>query len=191
MSEVDAEIAPDEMSRADLVDRVEELESLLEDVRTNSGKRRSSIQKRVSEVEDDLDERFTAVEERLDSLEGHVTNADQAGRQPSTKKELAEFIIQSEAVRVANKGIRGGAIDYPTIRDIAERQQDTVLNSGTVYTAFDDLAAKWECFEVQSGGDGPNTKNKHLRVDRETIPPALENLAESTSAEESVRRGGN
>lgn len=190
MSEVDAEIAPEEMSRADLIKRIEKLESLLEDVRSNAGKDRAGIHKRITEVADDLDERFDAVEERLDSLEGHVTNADQAGQRPSTKKEVAESIIQSEAVRVANKGIRGGAIDYPTIRDIAERQSETVLNSGTVYTAFDDLAAKWECFEVQNGGDGPNTQNKHLRVERETIPPALENLAGS-SDQDSVRRGGN
>jgi hypothetical protein len=193
----DSSAAVGEMSRAELEECVEnlrseiaELESTVEDVRSGAGKDRANIHGRISDLEGDLDERLGAFENRLDSLEGHVTD-NGGGRKSATKQDHAETIARNEGVRVADQGLRGGAIDYPTIRDIAERQYDTTLHSGTVYAAFDELAKKWECFSVHDGGDGPNTKNKHLRVERDEIPPALENLATEGPAGESVSRGGN
>lgn len=110
-----------------------------------------------------------------DSLLEHArTGSDLSdGGERLSKIELATTIAKQESVRVSTKGLRGGAIDYPAVRDIADRQYDTELNSGTVYTAFDRLERQYDCFHVTDGQRGPNSKNKQLRAERDEIPRAL------------------
>lgn len=114
---------------------------------------------------------------RLDQLDGAIdaaTTQSQSGRaNGQTKVNLAYEIARDEGVRVSTKSISGGAVDWPTVRDIADREYDTTMNSGTVYAAFDRLADDWACFTVDKGGDGPNTKNKRLICDRDTISESL------------------
>ncbi|WP_114578588.1 hypothetical protein [Saliphagus sp. LR7] len=119
-------------------------------------------------------QQFRAEHDRADRVvrEGAVPDGGEGSR---TKVELATDLAKAEAVRVSTKGLQGGAIDYPDVRDIADRQHDTDLHSGTVYDAFDRLKDRWDCFEVKTGGDGPNTQNKQLRCLRDEIPQSLLN----------------
>lgn len=114
------------------------------------------------------------ITDRLTQVEANTTvTATQSNGLGETKADLAYHIAQKEGLRVSTKGISGGAVDWPTVRDIADREHDTELHSGTVYTAFDRLAEDWDCFNVNRGGDGPNTKNKVLECTREKITAAL------------------
>lgn len=123
-------------------------------------------------------QQFRAEHDRADRAvrEGAVSDGGEGSR---AKVELATGLAKAKAVRVSTKGLQGGAIDYPDVRDIADRQHDTDLHSGTVYAAFDRLEDRWGCFEVKTGGDGPNTQNKQLRCVRDEIPQSLLNYLQS------------
>ena len=133
---------------------------------------------RLEELEAENEE----LRERVSKLEGDVAQSKSSTTSSQTKVGLAMEVAMDEAVRRCSKGIRGGSVDYRAVRDIADREHGTDLNSGTVYDAFDRLADDWAAFHVKEGQDGPNTDNKQLRCNKEAISPALE---------EAVSSGGN
>lgn len=121
-------------------------------------------------------EELQELRDRMDQLESDVAASKTPDRGSRTKVVLAMEVARDEAVRRSKKGLRGGQVDYPTVRDIADREEGVELNSGTVYDAFDRLENEWSAFHVKAGEDGPNTPNKQLRCDRDEISPALEEV---------------
>lgn len=114
---------------------------------------------------------------RMDRLEREL--GQEKAKTPDSKVGLAMQISRDEAVRVSRKGLKGGSIDWPEVKGIADRQHGVDLNSGTVYDAWDNLEQEWDAFHVRDGEDGPNTKNKQLACDRDAITPALEHAVAS------------
>lgn len=151
-----------QLSRDEALERVRELEETVQ-----------SLKKTVEQVQADR----AQDRKRMDRLERELGQTK--AETPDSKVGLAMQISRNEAVRVSRKGLSGGAIDWPTVRDIADRQHDIDLNSGTVYDAWDRPEEEWDAFHVRDGEDGPNTKNKQLACDRDAITPALEHAVTS------------
>ena len=134
-----------------------------------------SLNKRVDRLEREAEEERQQREELEAELGEYKKMVAQLhgqsdGSEYGSKKELAMHIAHDEAVRVSTKGISGGAIEYGTVRDIADRQYDRTLHSGTIYNAFDDLEKEHAYLAVVNGEKGPNTKNKKLVCEREDVP---------------------
>lgn len=118
--------------------------------------------------------RVDDLETRVQQLEQDVaTRATADGGENMSKKAVAKQVSMQEAVRRAEKGLAGGMVDWPTVRDIADRQYHTDLNSTTVYDAWTDLTSEWTAFDEQRGDPGPHGENRRLTVEREAITPSL------------------
>lgn len=139
------------------------------------GKLLNSAEKRISQLEQQLDsDDLEEIESRVEMLEQDIASRATAdGGENMTKKELAKQISMQEALRRAEKAISGGAVDWPTVRDIADRQYQTDLNSGTVYAAWEDLVDQWTAFDNERGEVGPHGKNRRLFVNTEDVTPSL------------------
>lgn len=134
----------------------------------------------LEDATDELRVTVADLEDRVEALEADTATRDAAPTDPGTKVDLARQVARDEAVRRSTRGIRGGAVDFPTVRDLADRDVGVVLNSGTVYDAFDRLADEWAAFHVEDGEDGPHTQNTQLRCERDAITPALEDVVRTS-----------
>lgn len=158
------------------VDRLEEVAN--RDVQLMQAALRELLGPDVIDDPSDLPDAARQFRQEHDTHHEHLGDSDATvsdGGDQLTKIELAKEIARYEAVRIRRKGQSGGAVDYPTVREIAARQHDTDLHSSTVYDAFDRVADEWPCLSVRDGGDGPHSKNKQLRCDRE-VPQTLLNV---------------
>lgn len=143
-----------------------------------------SLQQQVDELQAENQKLRDEIETMKTDVAGQKTSID-----TSTKKGLARQIARDEVIRRSTKGIRGGAIDYPDVRDLADRDHGIHLNSGTVYAAFEELEDDWTAMNVKDGEDGPHTPNEQLRCDREKISPALRAASDGAVTNESCLEG--
>lgn len=138
----------------------------------------NSAERRISELEARVQE-LEEIDSRVQMLEQDVAHAHSAdGGEEFTKKELAKAISRNEAVRRAGKGIYGGAVDYPTVRDIADRDYGERLETSTVYDAWDTLASEWSAFSFQRGESGPHSEPNKLTIEADRISPSLQEASQ-------------
>lgn len=135
--------------------------------------------KRQTDAIDQAGDRIADLEARVQQLEQDVaTRATADGGETMSKKAVAKQVSMQEAVRRAEKGLAGGMVDWPTVRDIADRQYHTDLNSTTVYDAWTDLTSDWTAFNEERGQPGPHGSNRRLTVEKEAITPSLRRACE-------------
>ena len=94
MSESDA--VPEEMTRHELVERVNELESAIEDLRDLTGKRAAETNQRISGIEQQLGDLQTAVESHGETL---ATIADVESEKSSEGEKIGAIVAYADQAR--------------------------------------------------------------------------------------------
>lgn len=173
-----------EMTRAELEEyidglesRVETLESTVEDVRSSSGRGRASIQKRISGIEDELDELQTAVGSHGEQLEAVADVGEEKTGKGEKVAAIAAFAMQKvdggqtkttvEASEI--RGCVGVSRRYAydlidAIGDDSQHEWATVRDEQTVTTgsgtARKKKALKVDCDRLRESSHSPESVNK-------------------------------
>ena len=191
MSRSDA--AVEDMTRPELVERVRELEAAIEDLRELTGKRGAEMNRRMADIERQLDDLQTAVASHGETLD---TIADIGDDKTSREEKLSVIVAyanqargNSSKVLITPKEIAGATgcskrYGYDLVDEIGGLRED---GSGGGY---DEGKYPWAAVrkaQTVPTADGGERKSKGLKIDFDRVqrdPDALNWFNNGTEEEE-------
>jgi hypothetical protein len=173
----EAEPAPEDMTRPELVERVRELEAAVEDLRDLTGKRTAKTNARMADIEQHLEDLQTAVESHGEQLEAVAdigakkTGKDEkvaaiaAFAMQKTDSKQSKTTVEASEIRGCVGVTRRYAYDLiDAIGTSAECEWAAVRNEQTVTTgsgtARKKKALKVDCDRLRESSHTPRSVNK-------------------------------
>ena len=169
----ESEVAPEEMTRHELIERINELESAIEDLRDLTGKRAAETNQRMSGIEQQLGDLQTAVESHGETL---ATIADVESEKSSEGEKIGAIVAYADKARggtskalVTPKEIAGATgcskrYAYDLVDKIGGLDNDS--------SAFDEGPYPWAAVRKSTTvptANGSETKAKALKIDFDRV----------------------
>ena len=169
----ESEAVPEEMTRHELVERVNDLESAIEDLRDLTGKRAAETNQRISGIEQQLGDLHTAVESHGETL---ATIADVESEKSSEGEKIGAIIAYADKARggtskalVTPKEIAGAT---GCSKRYAYDLVDKIGGLGDEASDFDEGQCPWAAVRESTTvptASGSETKAKALKIDFDRV----------------------